>query len=216
MVYDIKFRQNFLEYFYNNLRDNLEYRSAYYYILGQYLGDGCISETKNKRTLKLRIACCDKYPGIISELTEKFNIVFPANSVIKIKNLGCFEIAVYNKFLPSIFPQHGSGEKHNRKIELSELQEKYICYKELARGLFHSDGSYYPTKDKSGKIHHFYNFTNCSEDIHNIFKRCLESENIYSRRNIKTIDKCYTPAWVTTISRTAQVELAYNFLGHKT
>ncbi len=47
-----------------------------------------------------------------------------------------------SKHWPCLFPQHGPGRKHHRKIELHQWQfviaQKYPG--ELARGLFHSDG----------------------------------------------------------------------------
>ena len=39
--------------------------APYLYLLGQFLGDGCIS--RMGRTWVLRIACCDAYPGINAE-----------------------------------------------------------------------------------------------------------------------------------------------------
>jgi hypothetical protein len=43
---------------------------------------------------------------------------------------------------PCLFPQHGPGKKHLRKIELAEWQKVIVeqCPGEFARGLFHSDG----------------------------------------------------------------------------
>ena len=38
--------------------------SSYAYVLGQYLGDGCIS-AHPKGVFALRIACCDAYPGVM-------------------------------------------------------------------------------------------------------------------------------------------------------
>ena len=47
-----------------------------------------------------------------------------------------------SKHGPCLFPQHGPGRKHQRKIELEKWQvavmQKFPG--ELARGLFHSDG----------------------------------------------------------------------------
>src|SRR3954462_8486913 len=40
----------------------------YLYVLGQYLGDGCISTMG--LTWVLRVASCDSYPGIRAELAE--------------------------------------------------------------------------------------------------------------------------------------------------
>ena len=47
-----------------------------------------------------------------------------------------------SKHWPCLFPQHGPGRKHTRKIELEQWQavmvQKYPG--EFVRGLFHSDG----------------------------------------------------------------------------
>ena len=43
---------------------------------------------------------------------------------------------------PCLFPQHGPGKKHTRRIELAEWQQVIVERHpgEFARGLFHSDG----------------------------------------------------------------------------
>ncbi len=47
-----------------------------------------------------------------------------------------------SKHWPCLFPQHGPGRKHHRKIELREWQEDHRpeIPGEFAKGLFHSDG----------------------------------------------------------------------------
>jgi hypothetical protein len=48
----------------------------------------------------------------------------------------------YSKHWPCLFPQHGPGRKHLRKIELREWQEVIVerYSGEFAKGLIHSDG----------------------------------------------------------------------------
>lgn len=52
---------------------------------------------------------------------------------------------VYSNLLPSLFPQHGSGVKYERKIKLTEWQleirNKYPW--QFLEGFIHSDGSIY-------------------------------------------------------------------------
>ena len=52
------------------------------------------------------------------------------------------EVKSYSKHWPCLFPQHGPGLKHTRKIELAEWQQviadRYPG--DFARGRFHSDG----------------------------------------------------------------------------
>jgi hypothetical protein len=44
---------------------------------------------------------------------------------------------------PCVFPQHGPGRKHNRKIALEDWQQKIVDRHSgmFLRSLFHSDGS---------------------------------------------------------------------------
>ena len=51
-------------------------------------------------------------------------------------------IKSYSKHWVCLFPQHGPGRKHQRKIELAHWQEVIVRKYPggFARGLFHSDG----------------------------------------------------------------------------
>ena len=55
---------------------------------------------------------------------------------------GCQEITSYSKHWPCLFPQHGPGMKHTRKIELADWQQVIVdqCPGDFVRGLIHSDG----------------------------------------------------------------------------
>ncbi len=68
--------------------------------------------------------------------------VMPVSSVCNVARTGCTEVKSYSKHWPCLFPQHGPGRKHERRIELQTWQEEIVCEfpGELARGLFHSDG----------------------------------------------------------------------------
>jgi hypothetical protein len=60
-----------------------EPQADYAYLLGLYLGDGCISlaGAKNKQVWKLRIACADAWPGLIHECERAVRAIRPANKV---------------------------------------------------------------------------------------------------------------------------------------
>jgi hypothetical protein len=62
---------------------------AYAYLLGMYLGDGCIS--RNRRVWHLRVALDIKYPGIITACCEAMNIVMPGQRAgdNRIGDTGC-------------------------------------------------------------------------------------------------------------------------------
>ena len=68
--------------------------------------------------------------------------VMPTSSVFYVHYQGCTMVKSTSKHWPCLFPQHGPGRKHTRKIELEQWQvvivQKYPG--EFARGLFHSDG----------------------------------------------------------------------------
>lgn len=202
-----------LSYFFSKFEDCNDFRKAYYYLLGQYLGDGYIS--RNGRSYALRISATTKYVDIIAEIKEKMSIILPENSIYVTKCAGCESVTVNSKKMPVIFPQHGIGKKYTRLIKLSEWQMKYFeeNSKYLARGLFHSDGCFY--KAESNKNRHYYVFTNNSYDIHMIFQKCLTLNGIKFTFNKKTVYGNSAPAWNTLIYRKAEVDKAFRFLGAK-
>ncbi|SCD38583.1 MULTISPECIES: transcriptional regulator [unclassified Streptomyces] len=56
----------------------IEHSSSYAYLLGLYLGDGCISAAK-RGVYSLRIACADAWPGLIDACAEAIRISRPHN-----------------------------------------------------------------------------------------------------------------------------------------
>jgi hypothetical protein len=115
--------------------------SAYAYLLGLYLGDGYISRGR-RDVFALWIACSDDWPGLLAAARKAMSDVMPASSVFCVHQTGCTMVKSTSKHWPCLFPQHGPGRKHTRKIELEQWQlvivRKYPG--EFARGLFHSDG----------------------------------------------------------------------------
>jgi hypothetical protein len=121
-----------------------EPRADYAYLLGLYLGDGCISVAGDpaKGVWKLRIMCADAWPGLLGDCAQAMRAIRPDNTVLMVQCQGCTEVLSCSRHWPCLFPQHGPGKKHLRKIELAEWQhvivERYPG--RFARGLFHSDG----------------------------------------------------------------------------
>ena len=114
---------------------------AYAYLLGLYLGDGSI--TRGRRDVfALWIACCDDWPGLLAACRSAMSDVMPASSVFCVHYQGCTAVKSTSKRWPCLFPQHGPGRKHTRKIELEQWQSAIVGQYpgEFARGLFHSDG----------------------------------------------------------------------------
>ncbi len=114
---------------------------AYAYLLGLYLGDGHI--TRHQRgVFALSIFCCDAWPGLITAAKSAMNKVMPASGVFTVQRIGMTEVKSYSKHWPCLFPQHGPGMKHTRRIELARWQQMIVDHYpgDFLRGLFHSDG----------------------------------------------------------------------------
>lgn len=90
----------------------------------------------------LWIACCDDWPGLLAACRRAMSDVMPASSVFCVHYQGCTMVKSTSKHWPCLFPQHGPGRKHTRKIELESWQSAIVQEYpgEFARGLFHSDG----------------------------------------------------------------------------
>ncbi|MCB0940151.1 MAG: hypothetical protein KDB72_07935 [Mycobacterium sp.] len=89
----------------------------YCYLLGLYLGDGCIS--RMGRVWRLRITLDKKHPGIIDSCRNAIDTVMPGQRAsVQPQRQGCVVVSIYSKHWPCLFPQHGPGRKHNRPIVL--------------------------------------------------------------------------------------------------
>lgn len=157
-------------------------KEAYAYVLGMYLGDGCLSLAP-RNVYRLRIACDLKYPEIIDEIATGVVILRGVDQVGFFTMQGCVEVYAYWKHWLCLFPQHARGRKHERNIELATWQQAIVAShpKEMIRGLIHSDGSRHINEVKrmlaSGeKSYRYprYMFTNASRDILGIFTDALD------------------------------------------
>ena len=175
----------------------LEPRRDYAYLLGLYLGDGCISVGGDpaKGVWVLRIACADAWPGLIEECKKAVSAVRPGNKVGTRRGVGCTEVIAYSRHWPCLFPQHGAGRKHKRAIKLAPWQQIIVGERpgDFARGLFHSDGCRFTSRVRrplpSGDRWYEYPrymFTNESRDILGLCGEVLDRLGVswrYSRRN---------------------------------
>jgi hypothetical protein len=114
----------------------------YAYLLGIYLGDGCISW--HARAYKLRLTLDARYPGIVAECSNAVRAIHPRDRawVGKHGPGRCVEVAAYWQHWPCLFPQHGPGRKHDRPIRLEPWQRRILAVERrpFVRGLIHSDG----------------------------------------------------------------------------
>ncbi len=158
-----------------------ELSTAYAYLLGLYLGDGWISRGK-RDVYRLRIALDRKYPLIIEECAAAMQAVVPWNKVHRqLTDKNYVEVHAYSKGWPCLFPQHGPGKKHERRIVLAGRQRRLVELwpKLLIRGLIHSDGCRFINTGRGDWEAPRYVFTNFSQDIKDIFCRACEQLELH-------------------------------------
>lgn len=163
------------------LNQSEDRRKAYSFILGEYLGDGCI-RTMPRGVYRLDIYNDRKYEGLNQLIETRMKSILPDNKVTRLPHgSNCWDIAVYSKNLPVLFPQIGKGKKHLRKIELTPWQLEIVdAYPhEFIKGLLYSDGSIYQHSHDNGKyVYLCYHFINKSRDIVDYYTRSLKQVGI--------------------------------------
>jgi hypothetical protein len=152
-----------------------------------YLGDGCISLLA--RTQRLRISLDTKYPQIITETQALLARAFPANKIdaIPYHDGACVNVSIYSKHLTCLFPQHGPGKKHKRRIVLEPWQEEIVDAAPwpFIRGCIRTDGcaSINRTDVHRPQPYEYlsYDFSNFSEDITMLFVQACERVGVFTR-----------------------------------
>jgi hypothetical protein len=179
--------------------------TAYAYLLGLYLGDGCVS-THPRGVHKLRISLDAAYPGIVGEAAAAIEAALERVSVGCLSLGTWVELYAYSKAWPCVFPQHGPGKKHLRRIVLEPWQTDLVEQRpdRLLRGLIHSDGCRFMNTGRNWR-HPRYCFDNLSSDIRTIFCQACDLLNI---------------GWTTSrnriyVSRKADVARMDAFIGPK-
>jgi hypothetical protein len=187
---------------------------AYVYLLGLYLGDGCIS-SHQRGVYRLRINLDLRYPGIVAECEEAIRTVDPGRRVHRLKRRSSYtgseeythvEVSAYWKAWACLFPQHGPGRKHHRPIELVQWQRELVDRHPqlLLRGLIQSDGCRFINTGRKWR-HPRYSFSNRSDDILGIFRDACELLGLH-----------WTNAGHTVyVSRKADVAALDRFIGPK-
>lgn len=186
-------------------------RGSYVYLLGLYLGDGCIYRMP-KDVYRLGIFCADAYPAIMHECEQAMAAVMPTK-VGRAQKVGCTEVTSYSKHWPCLFPQTGPGMKHTRKIELTDWQQALVDIdpRPLIKGLIHSDGCRVLNWAVSGDGREYgpyprYLFTNASKDIREIFCDACDAIGVEWRQN--------SPRNISVAKR-ASVAILDKFVGPK-
>jgi hypothetical protein len=186
-------------------------------LLGLYLGDGCISD--GPRTKRLRIALDAKYPVIIEEARQLLERCFTGNGVgvQQVPTYNHVYLSAYSKHLPCLFPQHGPGKKHERRIVLEEWQKELVDKAPWAflRGCVRSDGCVFINGTDVHRPQPYeylsYEFSNLSEDIARLFVETSETLGLLPRINCDRRGR-----WAVRINRRASVALMLEHVGLKT
>jgi hypothetical protein len=187
-------------------------------LLGLYLGDGSISHSP--RTERLRIALDLNCPLIISEAEALLRLCFPFNRVDVVERGvtgACVNVSLYSSHLVCLFPQHGPGRKHLRKIELEPWQEAHVAAAPwgLLRGLIRSDGCCFVNRTDIHRPRPYeyvsYNFSNMSKDIVDLFVGTCERVGISDCR----LNRNRRGLWDVRINRRASVASMLEHVGIK-
>lgn len=187
---------------------------AYAYLLGAYLGDGYIT-LMPRGVYALRITCDRRYPDIIDEIATHIVLVRGSETVGFVSRTGCIDVNAYWKHWPCVFPQHGAGRKHERRIALEPWQRAIVSAhpKALVRGLIHTDGNRHVnpiTRRLPSGIKYYrytrYMFTNTSNDILGIFTDALDLLGVHWTQ---------TATRIISIARREDVAFLDSFVGPK-
>jgi hypothetical protein len=181
--------------------------SAYSYLFALYLGDGCL--LKNPRAWRLDITMDTRYPALIVECASAMAELMPENrvSINSRHPANCVIVRCYSQAWPCLFPQHGPGPKHRRRIALEPWQERIVDAEpeQFIRGLIHSDGCRVLNR-VNGKEYPRYFFSQVSDDIRRLFCRSLRQLGIdYTWNDHKNV----------SIARARSVALLDEFVGPK-
>ena len=169
---------------------SFERREPYLHLLGLYLGDGSIVS----KTSRLEIALDARYPSVIQACADSMRAVHPRGSAnVRAKGgkagKNCVVVNSYGRHWLTLFPQHGPGHKHLRRIALTEWQRDLVIADPtpMMRGLLDSDGCRFE-RWVSGKCYPAYDFSNRSDDILGIFCWVADLLGVhYTRRSATNI-----------------------------
>lgn len=188
--------------------------ASYVYLLGLYLGDGCIS-AHPRAVHRMRIFLDLRYPEIVSACAAAIQDLVPGNRVGVQQHFSNYverdepsnvEVSAYSKSWPCLFPQHGPGKKHERPIVLVAWQLELVEREPsgLLRGLIHSDGCRFMNTGRNWRSPR-YPFSNRSDDIRAIFCHACDLLGVRWTTAPRTV----------YVSRKADVALLDEFIGPK-
>jgi len=189
-------------------------RPQYAYLLGLYLGDGHLTLCP-RDVWRLRIVQDARYTRLIELCGDTIEAVAKRRAGY-VRKIGCVEIYAYWKHWIHLFPQHGPGRKHERRILLEEWQLTLVREhpKQFLAGLIHSDGCRFinpiVARRFDGSLRRYayprYVFTSASDDIRALFTDTCE---------LLGVRWTQTGARNVAVSRSRDVSFLDTFIGPK-
>jgi hypothetical protein len=185
---------------------------SYAYLLGLYLGDGCL--LRHPRSVyRLHITLDAAHPVIAAECQAAMALVMPASRAAKRRDphARMLHLVSYSTHWPHLFPQHGPGVKHKRKIELEPWQERIVERRpgRLLRGLIHADGCRVANTIRHPRRTYSYPryfFSNRSLDIQRIFCEACDRLGVAWRQD---------GPWNVSVARREAVAILDRHVGSK-
>jgi hypothetical protein len=157
-------------------------------LLALYLGDGCIS--RGPRSENLRISLDSRHSSIVHETRRLIQSCLPSNRVCVVLADGgaATVVSTWSTHLSCLFPQHGPGRKHHRRIRLEPWQQQHVRAApwSFLRGLVHSDGCFFI--NRTGRYRYLsVEFANRSPDILDLFAGACDAVGVTIRRYDRSI-----------------------------
>ena len=171
-----------------------------------------------RTTFQLVITCDTLYPTLIDDCWAAVQLTNTDRRVYirPHPHHRCVRIESNWKRWPEVFPQHGPGRKHERRIALVPWQQEIVDAQPWAflRGLLHSDGcrtiNRFSIRLPSGRVQQYayprWFFSNRSEDILGLFCATCDRVGVrWTRSSERNI----------SVSRRASVALLEEHVGAK-
>ena len=166
------------------------------YIVGVALGDGNLSNS-NKRAIRLRVTCDNKYPKIIEEIVKHLKIILPDNKIGLIDRKTATDVYCYSNKLEDLLGWKAlEGSKEKQKVTVPDwIVNDKIYTIECLRGLFQTDGSIYMDRK-----YLFTNFTSIIPTLINVVYFMIENIGFKPKMQ-KTIQPNRKTKYVIRMSR---------------
>jgi hypothetical protein len=161
--------------------------ASYAYLLGAYLGDGYVVRTR-RDVYRLRVSCDLLHINIAWWIALAVEDVRGRRGALQLRARSpVIDVSSYWKHWPCVFPQHGPGRKHTRRIALTPWQQRIVDAHpdQLLRGLIHSDGCRTINRIRHPQKTYTYvryQFTNASADIRAVFCEACDALGVEWRR----------------------------------